>query len=87
MSGNSNERKNQTLGMSHGTAAGKLRKMVLFRQLKKYKDNICARCSQEIETVDELSIEHLKPWEGISADLFWDLDNVAFSHARCNRIV
>jgi hypothetical protein len=85
MSHNSNLRKNQTLGMSHGTAASKLRKNVLFRQLKKHGENICVRCSGVIESPDELSIEHIKPWEGISADLFWDLDNVAFSHMRCNR--
>lgn len=80
----SNEKKNQTLGMPHGTASGRLRKMLLFRQLKKHNENICIRCEKEIEIISELSIEHIKPWEGISADLFWDLENVAFSHIRCN---
>jgi hypothetical protein len=32
-----------------------------------------------------LSIEHKQPWEGISTELFWSLDNIAFSHLRCNR--
>lgn len=82
---NSNDRKNQTLGMPHGTAANRLRKILLFNQLKKHSENVCARCGKSIETVDELSIEHLKPWEGISAELFWDLNNVAFSHLFCNR--
>jgi hypothetical protein len=74
----------QTLGMPQGTAMNRLRKMVLFRQLKKYNDNICTRCEKEIETVNELSIEHIKPWEGRSAELFWDMDNISFSHLRCN---
>ncbi len=74
----------ETLGMPQGTASNRLRKMLLFRQLKKHNENICVRCEKEIEIVDELSVEHIKPWEGISAELFWDLDNVAFSHMKCN---
>lgn len=85
MSQASNLRKNETLGMPHGTAANKLRKNVLFRQLQKHNENVCVRCSKMIQSSDELSIEHIKPWEGISASLFWDLDNVAFSHMKCNR--
>lgn len=71
--------------MAHGTATHRLRKLVLFRQLEKYGDNVFVRCNTVIGSVDDLSIEHLKPWEGISAELFWDLDNVAFSHVGCNR--
>lgn len=74
----------QQLGMSLGTATGRLRKLLLFRQLKKHNENICSRCGKSIELVEELSTEHTKPWEGRSAELFWDLDNVAFSHTRCN---
>lgn len=81
----SNEKKNATLGMSHGTAANRLRKMILFRQLKKHGENVCVRCGKSIEAVEDLSIEHIKPWEGISAELFWDLENIAFSHISCNR--
>lgn len=82
---NSNEKKSATLGMPHGTASNRLRKIILFHLLKKHGENVCVRCNEIIEKVDDLSIEHIKPWEGISADLFWDLDNVAFSHIRCNR--
>lgn len=80
----SNKRAVETLGMSHGAAANRLRKMVLFRQLVKYNDNVCVRCKERIENLDELSIEHILPWEGRSAELFWYLNNVAFSHMRCN---
>lgn len=79
------ERVVQQLGMSHGAAAGQLRKRILFSLLSRLKENVCFKCSKEIATVDELSIEHKSPWENISADLFWDLDNIAFSHLRCNR--
>jgi hypothetical protein len=81
----SNQKKNQTLGMPHGTAMGRLRKNILFHLLGKYKENVCFRCGTLIELVKDLSIEHKKPWEGISAELFWDLENIAFSHIACNR--
>lgn len=80
----SNTKKSATLGMPHGTATNRLRKMILFNVLKRHNENICVRCNLLIELADDLSIEHLKAWEGVSADLFWDLDNVAFSHLRCN---
>lgn len=79
------ERIAQQLGMSHGAAASRLRKLVLFRQLQKHNENVCVKCNRNIETADELSLEHVQPWENRSADLFWDLDNVAFSHADCNK--
>ena len=81
----SNENKAKTLGMPHGTANGRLRKNILFHLLTRLKENICHVCGEEIKTPDELSIEHKKPWEGISAELFWDLNNIAFSHMFCNR--
>lgn len=80
----SNEKKSNTLGMSHGTACNRLRKNILFSLLTKLNENVCFRCGKTIVSVDELSIEHKQPWEGISADLFWDLDNIAFSHLGCN---
>ena len=80
----SNARKSAFLGMPHGTAIGRLRKMILFHLLQKHDENVCFRCSRTIETADELSIEHKQPWEGISVELFWSLDNIAFSHRACN---
>jgi hypothetical protein len=74
------------LGMPPGTAAGRLRKIILFHLLCRLEENICFKCAKEIVTVDELSIEHKEPWEGRSAELFWDLNNIAFSHLRCNTI-
>lgn len=73
------------LGIPHGTAANRLRKALLFKYVCLAGHDTCFNCGQKITSVNELSIEHIKPWEGISADLFWDLDNIAFSHLKCNR--
>jgi hypothetical protein len=70
--------------MPHGTAGNRLRKLILFNLLRRHGENVCFKCSQTIETVNELSIEHKQPWEGISVELFWDMENIAFSHLRCN---
>ncbi len=75
----------EQLGMPEGTAAHRLRKIILFDAISRLNENFCFQCGAEIETVDELSIEHKTPWENISADLFWCLDNIAFSHRSCNR--
>lgn len=80
----SNKSKNDTLGMPHGTAVGRLRKNLLFSLLKKLGEDTCFKCDLKIEHVEQLSIEHIKPWEGVSSDLFWDLDNITFSHLSCN---
>ncbi len=81
---NSNRKKDATLGVPHGTANNRLRKNILFHLLKKHGENVCHRCSGLIELVGELSIEHIEPWEGISAKLFWNIENIAFSHLHCN---
>ena len=79
-----NDKKSLQLGIPHGTANARLRKTILFHLLKKHGENICFRCNKIIETEDSLSIEHKQPWLDVSVDLFWDLDNIAFSHLVCN---
>ncbi len=81
----SSTRKKAFLGMPHGTATARLRKSILFHLIQKLSENICFKCSEKIEKVEDLSIEHKLPWEGVSVELFWSLDNIAFSHLRCNR--
>ena len=78
------ERIAQQLGMSHGEAAGKLRKKILFSLLVRLKENVCFKCGSAVETDDDLSIEHKQPWENRETSLFWDLENIAFSHTKCN---
>jgi len=81
-----NEVKTAALGMSHGTAANRLRKIILFSLVCRLKLNMCYRCDGEILSVGDLSIEHKEPW--LQADdpvkSFFDLDNIAFSHLSCN---
>lgn len=80
-----NQRKSEELGMPFGTACHQLRKSVMFHLLQKHGENVCYRCSRVIETVDDLTIEHKQTWLGVDVKLFWDLNNIAFSHAKCNR--
>lgn len=80
----SNEAKKQFLGMPYGTACGRLRKQLLFKLVRDAKLDTCFQCNEQIETVEEFSIEHKRPWFRANAELFWDLDNIAFSHLGCN---
>lgn len=82
----SNKKRNIQLGMSFSTAQNRLRKMIMFRLLQKAKSNVCFQCLDDILTVEELSIEHMIPWLDSEnpKELFFDLDNIAFSHLSCN---
>ena len=70
--------------MSYGAACGQLRKRIMFSLLQELNRDICYRCGKKIETVDELSIEHKKFWLRVDVELFWNLDNITFSHLNCN---
>ena len=79
--------KDKLLGMPHGTASNRLRKTILFSMLYgKVYDRQCFRCDQQIEDVDDMSIEHKEPWQSANDPkaVFFDLENTAFSHLRCN---
>jgi len=80
----SNVTKHEQLGMPFGTAANRLKKLVLFDLLKRHGENVCFQCGKEILYAEQLSIEHKKPWLHVDAKLFWDLNNIAFSHNVCN---
>ena len=83
---NTNEKKTLQLGEPFGTAQNKLRKIILFNLLKKYKENFCFRCKKEIVEIKDLSIEHKESWldSDNPIDKFYDLNNIAFSHLSCN---
>lgn len=81
-----NRKKGNVLGMPHGTACNKLRKLILFDLLKQLNKNVCYQCGEEINNEKELSIEHRTPYLN-SKDplkLFFDLENISFSHLSCN---
>jgi hypothetical protein len=81
---NTNQRRKDQLGMPFGTACGRLRKKIMFDLVRRLKENFCFRCGLEIESESDLTIEHKEHWLDSDPDLFWNLDNIAFSHSVCN---
>ena len=82
----SNKKKSDQLGIPFGTAMGRLRKKILFELVKQLDQDVCCRCGDKIETTKEFTIDHKKAWLD-SEDpqkLFSDLNNIAFSHLKCN---
>lgn len=74
------------LGIGPGSARNKLIKNLLFDFSKQLGKNICFQCGKEIENEREFSIEHKIPWlnNDDAYDLYFDLENIAFSHLACN---
>lgn len=74
----------EQLGMNPSTASGRLVKDLLFRFVVEsgYR---CFRCGEEL-TRDTFSVDHKVPWLHSEApvELYFDLDNVSFSHFTCN---
>ena len=86
MSKDGNRKKNEQLGMNFSTAAGKLRKMLLWKFVQETGNDICFQCGETIENLDQLSMEHKIPWLDSEdpVGLYFNLDNIAFSHISCN---
>lgn len=81
----SNKKKHVQLGMNHGTAQNRLVKDILFSFINECGKNVCFHCGKSMER-QNFSIEHKTPWLD-SEDplkLFFDLDNISFSHLSCN---
>jgi len=79
-----NKKVSKFLGMHKSTATARLKKMILFELIKKAGMDRCHQCKLIIHDVSELSVEHIKPWLWRDVNLFWDLNNIAFSHLSCN---
>lgn len=79
-------KKTKQLGMNPSTASNRLKKLLLFSFAKKLKVNWCYQCGSEITRASRMTVEHKKPWldSNDPAKHFFDLDNIAFSHASCN---
>jgi len=84
MPSKSNHIKSEFLGMPVGTAQGRLRKNIMYTLVKRAGLDKCYVCEETIESVKDFSIEHKIPWLHNDRALFWDLDNIAFSHLSCN---
>lgn len=78
------DKKAQQLGMKFGTASNRLRKSVMFMLVQRCGLDVCHRCGEKILNEADLTIEHKQPWLDVDPRLFWDLNNIAFSHHRCN---
>lgn len=81
-----NKKRDDQLGMDFGTANSKLRKNLLFELSKQLQLDICFRCGKKIEKENEFSIDHKVPWLDSTRplELFFDFNNIAFSHLHCN---
>ena len=79
-----NEKKSAQLGINASTAKAKLVKDLLFSFVEK-ASLPCFHCGEQL-TRDTFSIEHKVPWlhSKNPTELFFDLDNIAFSHLSCN---
>jgi len=86
MSTKANQKKDELLGEPHGTANAKLRKAIIYHLAGLCGMLSCHRCGATIENIGELSIEHKVPWQqsGDPRSSFFDMENIAFSHLRCN---
>ncbi len=81
-----NVAKAKLLGKSFGAANSQLRKALLFELAKRLDLVSCYRCGVEIVDINDFSVEHKEAWAGAEdpVKVFFDLDNIAFSHIRCN---
>jgi len=78
--------KDKQLGMNPGTASNRLLKQLLFSLGDRLGMQWCFQCASKIESVEDMSIEHKVPWlhSEDPVGLYFDLDNIAFSHKVCN---
>jgi hypothetical protein len=72
------------LGMLYNTVRHRLYRLLLFDLMRRCGVDLCARCGLPITDVKDFTIEHVKPWLDVDTALFWDLDNIGFSHHACN---
>jgi hypothetical protein len=82
---NYNKRKSAQLGMNASTANHRLKVDILWNLVEKTEQDLCFHCGL-VMTRETFSIEHKVPWlhEPNAFELFFDLDNISFSHLKCN---
>ncbi len=78
------DKKAAQLGMKHVTADWRLKKALLYHLACKLNMHLCYRCGESIDSSDDFTVDHKKNWLNVDPALFWDMDNIAFSHKRCN---
>lgn len=78
------DKKSKQLGMSYSTAGNRLKKMLFFKLVQETNNDRCYRCEEKITNYIELSIDHMESWLDKDNSVFWDVDNIAYSHLTCN---
>lgn len=76
----------QKLGQGFTSARKLLLKKIVWDFIVKCDLNKCFRCGLPM-SFEDYSLEHKVAWYNseISKDLYFDLDNISYSHAKCNR--
>tara|TARA_Y100001973_G_C5162294_1_gene314205 strand:- start:351 stop:905 length:555 start_codon:yes stop_codon:yes gene_type:complete len=79
-------KKTEQLGISPSTAYNRLKKNLMFSMAQLLDMDWCFQCGAKIESKEELSVEHMVPWQNSEnpVELFYDITNIAFSHRGCN---
>lgn len=79
------DKKTLQLGMNPSTASGRLVKDLLWSLIKQTGQDACCKCGEPMSR-ETFSIEHVTPWLDSEdpVGLYFDLDNIAYSHLRCN---
>lgn len=79
------KKKKKQLGMNPSTASHRLVKDILWNFIVYAGRDRCFRCGKKM-TRETFSIEHKAPWLDSEdpVGLFFDIDNISFSHNSCN---
>ena len=77
--------KKDQLGMHPATASNRLVKDLLWSFIEESGRDTCHKCGHPM-TRDSVSLEHKTPWlhSEDPLGLFFDLDNISYSHLSCN---
>lgn len=80
------DKKQVQLGMNPSTASGRLIKDLLYNFVIE-SGHVCFRCEMPL-TRETFSIEHMVAWLDSKnpIELFFDPNNIAYSHLRCNSL-
>lgn len=80
-----NLKNKEVLGTSMSNATMRLLRSLVFDYICRMHDNYCYRCKLPM-TRQDFSIEHIKEWRGAEngQELFFDIDNISYSHLKCN---
>lgn len=82
-----NQRAKEVLGVPKTTAMNLLHRSIIFNLLVECGKNYCFQCGEPMD-ISNFSVDHKTPWRNKpnGKELFFDLDNISFSHITCNRL-